>query len=69
MNIIKLNSSPEGWSQLRSILLVSGAVGVDIETTGHEGKGQEGALEAHRGRISLVATPPLHRGQSLALDF
>jgi hypothetical protein len=35
----------------------SGVVGVAIETTGHEGKGQEGALEADRERISLVATP------------
>ena len=63
MKIIQLNSNQQGWSQLRSALSASGAVGIDIETTGQEGKGQDEALEAPRGHISLVATPSLHRGQ------
>ena len=37
MKIIKLNSNQEGWSQLRSALSASGAIGIDIETTGQEG--------------------------------
>src|SRR5687767_8131756 len=54
MRIVKLNRNPEGWSELRSALDVYGVVGLDIETTGLPGKGQEGALEPHTARIRLV---------------